>query len=78
MAEPLLRLGNVLLGQERFKEAEPFLQAATKLDAADPASAYNLGLVRMYQRQYEVTNAATAAAAVVLTYRRKALGFPHS
>ena len=66
MAEPLLRLGSVLLGQERYKEAEPFLKAATKLDTADPASAYNLGLARMYQRQYEVTHSAVAAAASVL------------
>lgn len=43
-----------MMRQQRLEEAAPLLRRAAEVDKADPAPAYNLGLVLMYQRDYEV------------------------
>jgi len=52
-AEPFLKLGSLMMTLQRLPEAEAHLRRAVAIDHADPAPAYNLGLVMMYQRNYE-------------------------
>eukprot|EP00873_Tetraselmis_striata_P023871 jgi/Tetstr1/444135/TSEL_032033.t1 len=51
--EPMLRLGSLLMGQQRYAEAEVPLRRAAGIDTRNVGVAYNLGLTLLYQHKYE-------------------------